>query len=146
MNYATGHAYNTKDLFFKFNKNKLSITSELSQNLVGDAHKDVLIKKIFKESVKVILEDIIDNNITFQLPLGKSDIHILRIEGDDFSKARKKGKWKDVDFLVSYFSGYQPVLNMYNKNGGITRQKPIYLDKKLKNKLTEYTNQGKQYC
>lgn len=146
MNYAVGHAFNTNDLFFKFKKDKLNITSELCQNLVGDAHKDALIRKIFKESVKVILEDIIDNNVTFQLPLGKSDIHVLRTEGEDFSKARKKGKWRDVDFLASYFSGYQLVLNMYSKNGGITRTKLIYLDKNLKNKLTQNTNNGKQYC
>jgi hypothetical protein len=29
---------------------------------------------------------------------------------------------------------------MYNKDGGVTRTKPIYVDKKLKNKLTNYTN------
>jgi len=60
--------------------------------------------------------------------------------------ARRNGKWQDVDFLNSYFSGYQLTLNMYNKEGKPVRIKPIYLDNKLKNKLTEYTNQGKQYC
>jgi hypothetical protein len=35
---------------------------------------------------------------------------------------------------------------MYNKDGGVTRTKPIYVDNKLKDKLTKYTNQGKQYC
>jgi len=38
------------------------------------------------------------------------------------------------------------VLNMYDKDGGVTRTKPIYLDKKRKNRITELTNNGKQYC
>jgi hypothetical protein len=65
---------------------------------------------------------------------------VQRTTGDDFAAARRNGKWQDVDFLESYFSGYQLVLNMYNKDGGVTRTKPIYVDKKLKNKLTNYTN------
>lgn len=147
MNYAVGHAFNTNDIFYKLDKKKLSsITSKLSQEITGDAHKDTLIGKIFKESIKVVLNDIIENNVTFQLPLGKSDIHVLRVDGEDFKKARRKGKWKDVDFLASFFSGYQLVLNMYNKDGGVTRTKLIYVDKELKNKLTQNTNNGKQYC
>jgi len=35
---------------------------------------------------------------------------------------------------------------MYNKDGGVTRTKLIYVDKELKNKLTQNTNNGKQYC
>ena len=42
------------------------------------------------------------------------------------------------------FSGNQLVLEM--KRRGRERIKPIYVNKKLKNKLTEYTNSGKQYC
>ena len=36
-------------------------------------------------------------------------------------------------------------LNMYDREGRPTRNKPIYLNKEYKNKITEYTNQGKQY-
>ena len=49
------------------------------------------------------------------------------------------------DFLASNFSGNQLTLNMYDREGRPTRTKPIYVNKKYKDKLTYYTNQGKQY-
>lgn len=148
MNYATGHAFNLSEMFDNFNIKKLKANYKLSKEICNSLSKKDLASKVFKESVKIILEDIIDNNVTFQLPTGgrKSDIHVKRTSGEDFKKARRKGKWKEVDFLASFFSGYELTLNMYNKDGGVTRSKPIYVDKNLKNKLTEYTNNGKQYC
>jgi hypothetical protein len=35
-----------------------------------------------------------------------------RTQGDKFKKAFKNGKWRDVDFIASNFSGYQLVLEM----------------------------------
>jgi hypothetical protein len=78
MNYATGCAFNLDDLFMNLDKSKLKITSILCDKLVHDRHKDALIRQIFKESVKLIFKDILDNNVTFELPTGsrKSDIHV----------------------------------------------------------------------
>ena len=148
MNYSTGHAFNLQEMFQNFDTKKLKADYKVSKKACNSLSKTDLATKVFKESVKIILNDIIDNNVTFQLPTGgrKSDIHVKRTEGEEFKQARRKGKWRDVDFLASFFSGYQLVLNMYNKDGGVTRSKPIYVDKNLKNKLTEYTNNGKQYC
>lgn len=148
MNYATGCAFNLDDLFMNLDKSKLKITSILCDKLVHDRHKDALIRQIFKESVKLIFKDILDNNVTFELPTGsrKSDIHVQRYSNDDFAAGRRNGKWKDIDFLKSYFTGYQLILTMYGRHGGMSRIKPIYLDKKYKQILTDYTNDGKQYC
>jgi hypothetical protein len=51
---------------------------KLCNNIIGDNHKDKLIYAIFRESMKVIFNDIIDNNVTFELPTGsrRSDIHM----------------------------------------------------------------------
>jgi hypothetical protein len=35
-----------------------------------------------------------------------------RTYGNEFKKAFKNGKWRDVDFITSNFSGYQLVLEM----------------------------------
>lgn len=147
-NYSLGCAFNITELFENFNKKKLKMTSELCTKINNDPHKDKLIYKIFRESVKLILNDIIDNNVTFELPTGarKSDIYMRRISDEDFGKARRNGKWQDVDFLESNFSGYELSLNMYNREGKPTRSKTIYVDKKLKQKITDNTNKGKQYC
>lgn len=136
MNYAVGCAFNQDEMMMNFKKQKLKSIKNKE-----------LIKKIARDSIKLVLNDIIDNNITFQLPTGsrKSDIHVRRISGKEFVRARQNGKFQDVDFLSSNFSGNQLVLNMYDREGKPTRIKPIYLNKEYKNRLTEYTNQGKQY-
>ena len=136
MNYAVGCAFNQDEMMINFKKQKLKTVKNKK-----------LIKKIARDSIKLVLNDIIDNNVTFQLPTGsrKADIHVRRIDGKEFVRARQNGKFQDVDFLSSNFSGNQLVLNMYDREGKPTRIKPIYLNKKYKDKLTNYTNQGKQY-
>lgn len=136
MNYAVGCAFNQDEMMMNFKKQKLKTVKNKE-----------LIKKIARDSIKLVLNDIIDNNVTFQLPTGsrKADIHVRRIDGKEFVRARQNGKFQDVDFLSSNFSGNQLVLNMYDREGKPTRIKPIYLNKKYKDKLTNYTNQGKQY-
>lgn len=148
MNYATGYAFNTDEIFENFPYDKLLVTCSDCNIVNGDFHKDKLVKRVFKDALKLILTDIINNNVTFQLPTGsrRAEIHVNNYEGEAFEKARKNGKWLDVDFLASNFTGNQLVLEMYGKNNGLRRRKPIYVDKRLKDKLTENTNNGIRYC
>ena len=148
MNYATGYAFNTDEIFENFPYEKLLVTCDDCNIVNGDYHKDRLVKRVFKDALYLILNDIIDNNVTFQLPTGgiRSEIHVNNYEGEDFVKARQCGKWQDIDFIESNFTGNQLVLDMYGKKNGIRRRKPIYVDRRLKNKITENTNNGKRYC
>lgn len=146
MNYSTGCAFNLDDIFLKIDKSKLKLTSNLCQKINNNRHKDFLIKKIFRKSVEIILKDIIDNNVTFELPGQRASIYVKRYSDDDFGKGRRNGKWKEIDFLKSYFSGYQLVLNMLGKDGKVPKVKPVYISNKLKQILIENTNNGKQYC
>lgn len=146
--YATGYAFNVDEIFENFPYDKLLVTCNDCNIVNGDYHKDKLVKRVFKDALKLILNDIIDNNITFQLPTGSrhAEIHVNNYEGDKFVEARKRGKWLDVDFLASNFTGNQLVLEMHGKNGGVIRRKPIYVDKRLKQKITDNTNEGIRYC
>mgnify|MGYP007064439931 FL=1 len=146
MNYAVGHSFNVDEMFMNFPYKKLKLTCEDCKRINGNKDRDTLVKKIFRDSVKVILNDIIDNNVTFILPTNKgiADIHVRRTYGEDFKKARKRGKWKNVDFLSSNFSGNELVLSM--KHNVFSKEKIIYVDKNLKSKITENTNNGMQYC
>lgn len=146
MNYAVGHSFNVDEMFMNFPYKKLKLTCEDCKRINGNKDRDALVKKIFRDSVKVILNDIIDNNVTFKLPTNKgiADIHVRRTYGEDFKKARKRGKWKNVDFLSSNFSGNELVLSM--KHNVFSKEKIIYVDKNLKSKITENTNNGMQYC
>jgi hypothetical protein len=65
-----------------------------------------------------------------------------RITGDKFSACRRNGKFKEIDFLQSFFTGYEIEFNMYKK-GGLKRSKTVYVDPKLKQKIIDNTNNGK---
>ena len=139
MNYSTGCAFNMDEMFMNFPYDKLEMSCEDCKKINKDPHRDVLVKKIFRECVKEVLNDIVDNNVTFILPThGRfAEMHVKRTYGEDF-------KWKDVDFLSSGFSGNEIVLNI--KSGNFIKSKTVYVDKNIKNKITENTNKGKQYC
>lgn len=144
---AIGCALNTSHLFINFPFKKLKINCKKCKELTGDAHRNKLAEKIFKENFKLIINDIIDNNVTFQLPTGsrKCDIHMQTYSGDDFKHLRRSGKWKHVDFLKSLFTGNQLALFMYSPKRP-PRIKNIYVNKELQKKIDEYTNNGKTYC
>lgn len=143
---ATGAAFNMDEMFMNFPYDKLNITCKECQAITGDLHRDKLVKKVFRECVKMVLEDVIDNNVTFQLPTGKrrSDIHMKKVRGEAFKNLRRAGKWSDVGLTASNFTGYELGLYMYGQRD--PRIKTIYVNKRLKDKITKYTNEGKQYC
>ena len=145
MNYSIGCAFNTDEMFMNFPYKKLKLTCEDCKKINGNSHKDVLVKQVFRECFKAVINDIIDNNITFHLPTGarKCNIHMKRVRGDAFKNLRKAGKWKDVDFLESNFTGYEIGFYMYGKTS--PRIKTVYLNKSYKNRITENTNKGMQY-
>ena len=95
----------------------------------------------------MVVDDIIENNTQFKFPgMGKTQAYLQmkRTYGDKFKNAFRNGKWNDVDFITSNFSGYQMVLNMESSKR-TSRQKLVYLSTSDKQRITDYTNQGKQY-
>lgn len=142
---ATGAAFNMDEMFMNFPYKKLSITCEKCKEITGNPHRDLLVKQVFRECVRVILNDIIDNNITFWLPTGakRCNIHMKRVDGEAFKNLRKAGKWRDVNLLSSSFTGHELGLFMYGVRD--PRVKTIYVNKSLKDKITQNTNKGMQY-
>lgn len=146
-NYAMGHCFTGKDLFNNFPVNKLKMSKEQCIATYSDGSKRDLAASIFTRSVQIVVDDIINNNVDFKFPtLGQTQAYLRmkRTTGQNFKKAFKNGKWNDVDFLTSNFSGYQIVLDMESKKR-TTRQKDIYLSPKDRDRITENTNLGKQY-
>ena len=146
-NYAMGHCFTGKDLFNNFPVNKLKMSKEQCIATYPDGNKRDLAASIFTRSVQIVVDDIINNNVDFKFPtLGQTQAYLRmkRTTGQNFKKAFKNGKWNDVDFLTSNFSGYQIVLDMESKKRTI-RQKNIYLSPKDRDRITENTNLGKQY-
>lgn len=144
---ALGHAFSAKELFQNFPISKLKMNKEQCLKEYPDGNKRDLASSIFVRSVEMVIDDIIENNIQFKLPgLGQTQsyLQMKRTEGSDFKRAFKNGKWRDIDFIKSNFNGYQLSFIMQSLKRTM-REKLIYLSKNKTQKITEYTNKGKQY-
>lgn len=145
MNYALGHAVKGADLFMNFPTKKSKISKEACERLVGNRHKELAAYKIWRACLNMVLDDIIDNRVIFKLPTqGKeSEMYVKGISDQEFVEARQNGKWQDVDYLMSNFTGYQPILTF--QRAGYIVKKPLFVDKRHRDRLTENVNQGKGY-
>ena len=124
MNYAVGCGFTTQELFENFPYKKLKLNCKQCEEIINDRHRDILVRRIFRTSIKIILDDIINNNVTFVLPLTnamKSVICMQKFSDKKFMDCRKNGKWKDIDYLKSGFKGYQLVLKMYGDRPSRTK-------------------------
>lgn len=145
MKYALGHAFSMKHLFMNFKIDKLKITKKECNKLYNIHNKRDLGECIFRDCVKMVIDDIIENEDIFELPTTskKSVLRIKRFTDDVFIKHRQNGRWKDVDVFVSNYSGHQMVFE-YQFKGGM-KWKPVYLDPKRRDKILERTNEGVIY-
>lgn len=146
MRYALGCSFNISDLFFNFPYKKLKLTCKDCLKIIGDAHRSILVKRIFRASMRIIIQDIVERNVTFWLPLTgdkKCNMHMKRVSGKDFQRLRQAGKWSDIDIVNSNFSGYEIGFYMLGKR--TPRVKTVYVDRHTKETISRYTNMGKQY-
>lgn len=146
-NFAMGHTFSSQELFHNFPINKLKIDYDTVKKIYSDGDKRSLSASIFNKGMQLIVEDIIENNVHFMLPTTGSNeayLYMKKTSGDNFKKAVRRGKWRDVDFLSSNFSGYQLALSIKSKKRP-EKEKPIYLGYKHKDRITELTNEGKRY-
>lgn len=144
--YSLGCAFNLSEIFLNFPWKKLSITCKECKKIIGDNHRSYLAIRMFKENLRLVIEDIIENNVTFWLPLvgdKKCNMHMHRVQGQVFQKLRQHGKWKDVDIINSNFSGYE--IGFYMFGNRTPRYKTVYVSKKYKKRISELTNNKMSY-
>ena len=146
--FAIGWACNLNDLFVRFPYEKCKTLVKKFKTKQLQRQK---VKQVFREGIQQILDDIIENNNTFKIQgvgYQGGEIHMEAITGSEFERVRKNGKFRDVDFLESLFTGYQMYLYIHGKSDNILHRKkyPIYVNKHLRDKLVKYTNEGKVYC
>lgn len=68
MRFALGCAFTTKDILYNFPYKKLSYDCNLCKSVTGDNHRNILVEKVFKESVRIIILDIIKIMLHFGFP------------------------------------------------------------------------------
>lgn len=139
-----GASFNMQHLLMNFPYKKSKITCKQSEEITGDLHKSTLLSFVFRECLRMVVNDIIENNITFWLPTGArpSSLYMKRYTGEVFQKLRRAGKWSDVNILNSDFSGYQLTFCLHHKR---VREVPVYVTKAEKDRITIHTNNGKAY-
>jgi len=147
MRYNTSYSFSAYDLFETFNKRQLKIRLDIIQKKYGVNKRQWLCASVLVYCFYLILLDIIENNVTFVLPLfnnRNASIYARPISGDEFKLARQRGAFSDIDIISTNFTGYQLTYNWETKRG-YYRQKPIYINKKFKDIFYEWINSGKQY-
>lgn len=144
--FSTGCAFNLEEMLMNFPTKKLKITQKACLKNFPVLFRWEVVRIIFKESYKVVINDIIDNNVTFWLPLTgirKCNIHMRPIRGEYFKKLMQAGKWKDLDFLKTNFTGYQPCMYLLGRR--TPRIKNVCVDGPHKATIVRNANAGMNY-
>ncbi len=146
-NFALGYACNLNDIFIRFPYEKCK---SLIKHFNLKSKQKQKVKQVFRAGIEAVLNDIIENNATFKLPsLGYygGEIHAEPVTGEEFKRVRELGKFPDIDFLETLFTGYQIYLYLHGKRDNfLARRKfPIYMSKHFREKLAENANNGKTY-
>ena len=98
----------------------------------------------FKYCLSLIINRIIEDRVRFKIPV-KSEAYIdfEIIEGEKFISQRQNGRFSEIDFIESDFTGY--FLNYYYQTKAYQKSMPIYLGGDLKKKFLGGINSGIKY-
>ena len=98
----------------------------------------------FKYCLGLVLNKVIDEKVRFKIPV-KSEAYIdfEIVTGDKFLQQRQNGRFSEIDFVESDFTGY--FLNYFFKAKAYQKQMPIYIGGELKKKFLEGINSGTKY-
>lgn len=97
----------------------------------------------FKYCFGLILNRVIDERVRFVMPRGKAYIDFEICDGDNFEVAKQRGRFAEIDFIESDFTGY--LLRYYYKGAGYERSYPVYVGGDLKKKFISGINSGIKY-
>ena len=92
----------------------------------------------------MILNKVLDEKVRFKIPV-KSEAYIdfEIVNGDKFVLQRQNGRFSEIDFVESDFTGY--FLNYYYNTKAYQKSMPIYLGGDLKKKFLSGINSGTKY-
>lgn len=97
----------------------------------------------FKYCLSLILNTVLDERVRFKIPEQSAYIDFEIIQGDKFIQQRQNGRFSEIDFVESDFTGY--FLNYYFQAKAYQKSVPIYIGGSLKKKFLEGINSGTKY-
>lgn len=135
------HGISPGELFINV---KTSVTKkDIPRNLKNHRELHESIGIIFANAFKIIIDKLLDDKLRFLVPGTNAYIDFDVVTGESFKAFRKIGRFLDVDFIESDFTGYS--LRYYFKLGGSTLHKPLYVGGALKEKFYERINRGEKF-
>lgn len=140
------YAFSTHDLFDTLNTRELHFKKKEMQDKYNAKDKQRMCTKVFLYFLKVLLLDIIENNVIFVLPLGtnrEATMQITPVRGEALKSAKQHGAMQDIDILETNFVGYKITLTWQNKDH-LTEwfECPIYIDKYNKEIFLQHVHNG----
>ena len=140
------HAFLAEDLYAQVNPAKWNITRDFAREHGACRTKAHYCGRVLVYLLYLIVLDIIENNATFEFPLiGNKNayMHVKCLQDDAFKQAAANGAFTGIDVLASEFKGYRLVFQWYRN--GKSREKPFYVNGKIKKWFYHKINNGKQY-
>lgn len=145
-----GYCVTPREMFANFDFNRL----ELKRYEINEQSEDnydsrlQFLSDFFKTSFKMVIEDVIEKNVTFYLPVigkGKISIHMIAIEGNWLKKKMALQKFANLDFIKAGFKGYTTAMFFNDVRNNIPKVKNIYLNYRYQIMVNEKTNNGMPY-
>ena len=97
----------------------------------------------FKYCLSLIFNRVLDSRERFKVPYYNAYIDFEIVQGDKFVQQRQNGRFSEIDFVESDFTGY--FLNYYFQAKAYQKMIPIYLGGELKAKFLDGINSGIKY-
>lgn len=141
--FRKSHAFSAVDLFATFDFRQIKTgRKNWSGECYANCKKD-LCGKIASHFFLLVIQDIIENNVTFKFPLRsrKAYLQMKVYEGDEFNRLYQRGRFSNIDFLASNWKGY--FVEFFFQTKRRYRSRPVYLSYQWRDKIVQYTNQGK---
>lgn len=141
------YCFRTADFYKKFNTRKLKIKKNVCLKTYGCHLRNDFCVKVFLLLMCLIILDIIENNITFVVPLKNNKdafISVKPIIGKELQHIKQVGGMVGIDLLCSNFVGYH-MFYQYRIKDGTLKYKPMYISKDLKKMFYDNINKGKVY-
>lgn len=145
IKHAFGYCVTPRELFAAFNNKRLKLTCDTCKANTWGRHKWIVYTRILAYSIKLVLDDIVNNGIKFNLPVQgkKSYLKMDKISGRSFRDMKAAGSFPNVDYLKSNFSAYR--IAFYIPKKDLWRKRPVYMSAELRDLKDKYTNEGRQY-
>lgn len=133
---------NASDLYKTIDLKKLGkIPGKLNKN-TPNLRK--YLGKIYMELMELVIDDIIENNVTFKLSLildRKGTLQIRPIRDESFKDLMQNGSFEGLDFLKTDFTGYRLFYSSSYRN----KDRFVALDKRNKKRIIDKANNGMKY-